>query len=224
MIDYKAILPFAELEKYKETKGYMRKKIKIAGVRYIVWVTEKEFKKLGKICIRLDSKLKIFKQECTKLANQFMAECTEQQNSFKKSIMEGYENSLNKVKKQREELVQENKLQFEKYGKKKINFILYRTLILLLALAGLSVSRILLGELTKNIIIASIGFILLGFLIIRKPKEPNVLEEADMPQLPEEPVVKEKLNNKALDILIDVLNREINKAENQKRISTTELE
>lgn len=77
-MDYKAILPLAELEKYSEMKGYMGKKIKITGVRYIVWITEKEFIKLGEICSQLDSKLEVFKQECTKLANQFMTEYAEQ--------------------------------------------------------------------------------------------------------------------------------------------------
>jgi len=223
MMDYKAILPFAELEKYSETKGYMGKKIKIKGVRYIVWVTEKEFKKLGEICIRLDSKLGIFKLECTKLANQFMTECTEQQNSFKKSIMEEYENSLNTVKKQREELVQENKLKFEKYGKKKRNLFICRILILLFSIVGLGISRIITEELTINRIIACIAFITLGFIITRKSKEPKTLKKKDMPPLPEEPVNKDFFNNKALDIFIDVLNREIQKAENRKQIGTAEL-
>jgi len=223
MMDYKAILPFAELEKYSETKGYMGKKVKIKGVRYIVWVTEKEFEKLGEICIRLDNKLGIFKQECTRLANQFVAECTEQQDSFKKSIMEEHEKSLNKVKKQRKELVQENKLQFEKYKKKKRSFLICRILILLFSIVGLCISRIITEEFTFNKIIVTIVFIFLGFLITRKPEEPKALEEEDMPPLPVDPENKDFFNDKALDIFIDVLSREIIKVENHKRIGTVEL-
>jgi hypothetical protein len=227
MMDYKAILPLAELEKYREMKGYMGKKIKITGVNYIVWVTEREFKKIGEICSRFDNKLEIFKQECTKLVNQFIAECTEQ-----KSIAEEF----NKVKKQREELEQENKQQNENYKKKKRSFVKNRMLMLLFSIiSGFAISRIMLMRsvvwyLWANYrfynnydvriygVISGLIIMILGFIFIRKPKEPKVLEETDMPPLPEEPVNKE-----VIDIFIDVLSREIIKAENQKRIGTVEL-
>ena len=214
MMDYKTILPLSELEKYSEMKGYMGKKIKIAGVRYIVWVTEKEFKKLGEICSQLDSKQEIFKQECTKLAHQFLAVYTERQNLYKKWIAEE-----NKVKKQREELEQESKLQNENYKKKKQRFITCRILILLLPIVGLGILEIVSENLIVYGVISSIIFIILGFILIRKPKKPKILEEIDMPQLPEEPVNKENPNTKALDIFLDVLSCETLKAENRKQIA-----
>ena len=206
MMDYKVILPLAELEKYREMKGYTGKKIKIAGVNYIVWVTEREFKKLGEICSQLDNNLEIFKQECTKLVNQFISECTEQ-----KSIAE----ESKKVKKQREELEQENKLAIERYEKKKQSFVIYRMLVLLFPIVGLGILRIISEESIIYGVISGIIFIILGFKIIRKPKEP------DIPPLPEIP--PEEVNKDVLDIFIDVLNRETLKAEKQVQIGTVEL-
>jgi hypothetical protein len=224
MIDYKAILPLAELEKYRETKGYLGKKIKLKGVRYIVWVTDKEFKKLGEICSQFDGKLEIFKQECTKLANRFMAECTEQQNSFKKSIAEEYENSLNKAKEQRKKLDQEKKFEKENYDKKKRNFTICRILLFFFSItAGLGISRIMSEESIKYGIISGFIIIVLGLIIIRKPKEPEIRKNKKMPPLPKKPVDKEVLNNKALDIFIDVLSKETLRAEDRVQIGTTEL-
>jgi len=114
-------------------------------------------------------------------------------------------------------------LQFKKYKKRKRNLFICRILILLFSIVGLCISRIITEEFTFNKIIVTIVFIFLGFLITRKPEEPMVLEEEDMPPLPVDPVNKEFFNDKALDIFIDVLNREIIKVENRKQIDTMEL-
>ena len=96
-------------------------------------------------------------------------------------------------------------------------------MLLFSIVAGLGISRIMSKESILYGVISGFIIMILGFIFIRKPKEPMLLKETDMPPLPEEPVNKEMLNNKALDIFIDGLNREIMKAESRMLNGTTEI-
>jgi hypothetical protein len=194
MIDYKTILPLSELEKYRETKGYLGKKVIIEGINYIVWVTEEEVKKLGEICNQLDRKLEIFKQEYTKLANQFKEKCTELQEKHN----------------------QEVKMANEKYEKKKKNYILARTLVFLLSIAVFGISRIMWKESFVYGAISGCIIMMLGLLIFRKPMQPEAIKEEDTP--PENHV-----NNKASDIFIDILSRVALTADDRVQIGSAEL-